>query len=129
MEVDELRGFGRWQKGMGFAPGFWLRAFVLVALSKKELHGYELLNMIDEYFPEFCFCKGLSGMGTGYRILRMLEMEGLIKSRWETGEGPAKRVYSLTPEGERAKEEILEYVKEMKDRIERFLEFAEGKEG
>lgn len=119
-------GIGR--KGMGFAPGFWLRAFVLVALSKRELHGYELLKMIDEYFPGFCFCKGLSGMGAGYRILRMLEMEGLIKSRWETGEGPAKRVYSLTPEGEKAKEELLRYVREMKDRIERFLKLVEGKE-
>jgi DNA-binding PadR family transcriptional regulator len=126
-----LKGFGLglgMGKGMGFAPGFWLRAFVLFALSKEELHGYELLNMMEKYFPEFSFYKGPSGMGTGYRILRMLEMEGLIGSRWETGEGPAKRVYFLTPLGERVKNEIIEYIKDMRDRIEKFLEFAEGKE-
>jgi len=38
-------------------------------------------------------------MGTGYRILRILRWKVLLRSRWETGEGPAKRVYSITPEG------------------------------
>lgn len=120
-------GCGRGRRGLGFAPGFWLKAFVLLVLSKKELHGYELLNMLDEHFPEFQFCRGPSGMGTGYRVLRMLEMEGLIRSRWETGEGPAKRVYSITPEGEMVKRELINYIKEMRDRIDKFLGFAEGK--
>lgn len=115
-------------KGLGFAPGFWLRAFVLSALSKRELHGYELLSMLDKYFPEFCFCRGPSGMGTGYRILRMLEVEGLITSRWETGEGPARRIYSITPEGEIVRRELINYIKGMRERIDKFLEFAEGKE-
>ncbi len=125
-----MRGFrGRIQgKGIGLVPGFWFRVFVLSALSKKELHGYELLNMIDEYFPEFCFCRGPSGMGTGYRILRILEMEGLIKSRWETGEGPAKRIYSITPEGELFLRELLNYIKDMRERIDKFIEFLERKE-
>jgi len=125
-----LKGFrqGMGKRDVGFAPGFWLRVFVLSALSKKDLHGYELLNMLDEYFPEFCFCRGPSGMGTGYRILRILEMEGLIRSRWETGEGPAKRVYSITPEGLMVKKELINYIKEMRDRIDKFLEFVEGKE-
>lgn len=114
--------------GMGLTPGFWFRAFVLSALKKRELHGYELLNMIDEYFPEFCFCKGPSGMGTGYRILRMLEMEGLIKSRWEAGEGPAKRIYSITPEGEILLRELLTYIKDIRERIDKFIEFLEKKE-
>jgi len=55
-------------------------------------------------------------------------MEGLIRSRWETGEGPAKRVYSITPEGLMVKKELINYIKEMRDRIDKFLEFVEGKE-
>lgn len=121
-------GYGMRGRGLGLAPGFWLRVFVLSALSKKELHGYELLNMINEYFPEFCFCKGPSGMGTGYRILRMLEIEGLIKSRWEKGEGPSRRVYSLTLEGERLLQEMVNYIKDMRERIDKFLDFVERKE-
>lgn len=125
-----MRGFGHRMRGrdLGLAPGFWLRVFVLSALSKKELHGYELLNMINEYFPEFCFCKGPSGMGTGYRILRMLEIEGLIKSRWETGEGPSRRVYSITPEGKELLQQMVGYIKEIRDRLDRFLDFIEKEE-
>ncbi len=122
-----MRGFRgeMYGKGMGLAPGFWFRAFVLSSLKKREFYGYELLNMIDEYFPGFCFCKGPSGMGTGYRILRMLEMEGLIKSRWETGEGPAKRIYSITPEGERFWEELMNYIKGIRESIDKFIDFLE----
>jgi len=41
-----LKGFrqGMGKRDVGFAPGFWLRVFVLSALSKKDLHGYELLK-------------------------------------------------------------------------------------
>lgn len=40
---------------MDLAPGFWFRVFMLSALPKKEFHGYELLNMLDNYFLVFLF--------------------------------------------------------------------------
>ena len=37
-----------------------------------------------------------------YRTLRQLEANGNVVSEWETDHGgPARRLYSLTPEGER----------------------------
>ena len=40
--------------------------------------------------------------GTLYRALRQMEQEGLCISEWETSSsgGPARRVYSVTNEGE-----------------------------
>ncbi|MHB1253044.1 MAG: helix-turn-helix transcriptional regulator [Candidatus Humimicrobiaceae bacterium] len=38
--------------------------------------------------------------GAIYRTLKLLESEELIKSKWDTEEaGPAKKIYSITPEG------------------------------
>jgi poly-beta-hydroxybutyrate-responsive repressor len=37
-----------------------------------------------------------------YRTLRQLELNGNVASEWQThGSGPARRVYGLTPAGER----------------------------
>jgi len=111
----------------GLSPGFLLRAWILVTLGNKELHGYELMNSSSNMFPGLII-PGPSGMGRGYRILRMLEMEGLITSRWEVEEpGPARRVYNLTPEGERLREEVISSIEEMKGYIDKFLDFARGK--
>jgi PadR family transcriptional regulator PadR len=36
-----------------------------------------------------------------YRLLRHLEMHGLVTSQWDTaGHGPARRVYQITEAGE-----------------------------
>lgn len=49
-----------------------------------------------------------------YRTLRSLEANGNVTSKWETDKGgPARRVYTLTAEGERHLEEwviVLEHV-------------------
>jgi len=38
--------------------------------------------------------------GLLYRTLRQLEEEGMVNSEWETeGQGPARRLYKVTPEG------------------------------
>jgi poly-beta-hydroxybutyrate-responsive repressor len=37
-----------------------------------------------------------------YRILRDLEEQGFVTSRWDTGSaGPARRLYQITEEGDR----------------------------
>ncbi|MEJ5229639.1 MAG: helix-turn-helix transcriptional regulator [Pseudothermotoga sp.] len=119
-----MRGFhhGRFR---GVAPNIFITAFVLFVLSRKEAHGYELFELLAERFPNFCPCRGPSWMGGGYRILRELEIQGLITSRWETGEGPAKRIYSITPEGKALKEHLVDYMKDLKDQIDKLLELAE----
>lgn len=115
-------------RGMGLSPGFWIRMWVLIALGDKELHGYELISKISDIFPGMMGI-GISGMGRGYRILRELEMENLITSYWDLNErGPARRIYRLTPKGKEVRKESIEYIKKLKEYIERFLEIAEGGE-
>ncbi len=59
------------------------------------MHGYQVLQTLTVW--------GLAAFdpSTIYRTLRRLEKDGLIISDWKTGDsGPAKRVYSLTKDGE-----------------------------
>jgi PadR family transcriptional regulator PadR len=76
-------------------PKNWLAPVALVILREQTSYGYELMERIEEFgFKEI-------NPGTMYRKLRQMEREGLCKSVWETsGSGPARRLYSVTVEGE-----------------------------
>jgi DNA-binding PadR family transcriptional regulator len=58
-----------------------------------------------------------------YRALRDMEVEGWVTSSWEPHEtqGPPRRVYSLTDEGEAALVEWAHDLKQWRARIDRFL--------
>lgn len=116
------------KRGIGLSPVFWIRMWILVALEDKELHGYELIGRISDIFPGM-IGKGVGEMGRGYRILKELEMEGLITSYWDVNEtGPARKIYRLTPKGEELRKENIKYIKEIKKCIEKFIEIAEDEE-
>ena len=67
-------------------------------------------------------------MGNLYRVLRALEEDGLVTSRWEAGEpGPAKRTYELTVEGRRLLDEWAGALQGSRERIDTFLERYEGR--
>lgn len=74
---------------------------VLVALSRGERHGFDLLD-----------ATGLAS-GTVYPILRRLEGAGLVKARWEPVQRardearPPRRYYELTGAGAEAVREAL----------------------
>src|SRR4030042_6103027 len=69
---------------------------LLLLLAEKSSHGYEL----TERYSEFGFTEAGYDPGAIYRTLKLLEADGFIKSRWKTGStGPAKKIYSITPEG------------------------------
>lgn len=72
-----------------------LRPAVLLLLAEEPAHGYQLMARLREL-----------GIGKGmdpsllYRLLRMLESSGLAESSLDdTGAGPARKVYRLTPQG------------------------------
>ncbi|HVL91918.1 MAG TPA: helix-turn-helix transcriptional regulator [Acidimicrobiales bacterium] len=73
-----------------------LRPAMLLLLKEHESHGYELVSRLSELgfdVPDF---------GGLYRSLRAMEDEGVVSSHWGTpARGPARRVYAITPEGER----------------------------
>ncbi len=69
---------------------------LLVFLSKDPQHGYTLLEKLEDL--------GLRDLHPSkiYRTLRKMEEDGWITSDWDTGEtqGPPRRVYRLTAEGQ-----------------------------
>jgi DNA-binding PadR family transcriptional regulator len=80
---------------MGHLRGF-AEAGAVLLLAGSPAHGYELMGQLSRF--------GLSAdavdPGTFYRMLRRLEQEGIVQSRWSTeGSGAARRVYEITPEG------------------------------
>jgi len=74
----------------------FLEPCLLLLLHCNETHGYELLDELKQ----FGFGDDPMDSSTVYRILRTLEEQGLVTSRWDTSSGgPARRLYRLTEEG------------------------------
>jgi PadR family transcriptional regulator PadR len=86
-------------------PDEWTRGLlpfaVLSLLSVQESHGYELLEKLErEGVGRF---KG----GTIYPLLQRLEEQELIRHRWAHPEsGPARKIFNLTPAGQRAQDDL-----------------------
>lgn len=75
-----------------------LRALVLAALAKADLHGYALARMLEE--------RALGTLkirdGSLYPALHELELEGAVEATWtRASDGRKRRVYSLTRTGRR----------------------------
>jgi PadR family transcriptional regulator, regulatory protein PadR len=99
MHIDE--GSTLPGRRMGNRCGRRINRFVepclLLLLHGGESHGYELL----ENLAGFGFSDSPVDSSTVYRILRSLEDKGFVSSSWAEGDsGPARRVYSLSPEGD-----------------------------
>ena len=73
-----------------------------------EFHGYEIAKRLGDESER----RLLTAYGTLYRALGRLEKMGLLKSRWEDPEIPARenrpgrRLYTLTAAGEEAVVEV-----------------------
>jgi poly-beta-hydroxybutyrate-responsive repressor len=98
-----------------------MRGFVqprlLLQLVKKPTHGYELLDALGQEGDDAAL-----DAGTLYRILRMLEEDGVVSSAWETGgSGPARRVYTLTDQGMEHLHAWAITVRRNRARLEHFL--------
>ncbi len=77
-------------------PRNWLTPVILVVLKEETSYGYEIMERLEE---EFGFEQ--INPGSVYRTLRQIENEGFCESEWDTSEsGPARRMYSITDEGE-----------------------------
>ncbi len=69
-------------------------------------------------------------MATLYRTLRQLEDDRMVLSEWEEGsQGPKKRVYELTEDGLILLENWASVIRENKNRLGRFLETYESRNG
>jgi len=69
---------------------------VMAILQDGPLHGYGIAREIRQRSSEALKL----GEGTLYPVLRALEQDDLVESRWETqASGPARRLYVLTEKG------------------------------
>ena len=79
----------------GGLPKSWMIPAVLMLLRDLSSYGYDLMKALTAF--------GFAMMNPGplYRMLRQMEKDGLVRSSWDTsGQGPARRIYSITEAGE-----------------------------
>jgi PadR family transcriptional regulator, regulatory protein PadR len=98
----------RSQVGQGKAERYMKPSLLLALREGHARYGYDLLMSIHEYG----FVQGKAPPGMVYRHLRQLEEEGFVKSTWQTDDnGPARRIYDITPEGLDALEAWVDFMK------------------
>ena len=69
---------------------------LLLLLRDGETHGYDLAESLAELVPDERI-----DLGNLYRLLRSLEEEGIVRSRWRDDlPGRVKRTYELTDDGQ-----------------------------
>lgn len=92
---------------------------LLLALKEKgRTYGYEILGSLAEH----AFTDGEIEKAVLYRTLRRLEEHGYIVSDWDTDEpGPARRVYTLTPDGEKHLGEWAQVLSKVAASMNRFV--------
>ena len=114
------RGGGR---GRGPGPGRGrgrrrlLEPVLLLQLKRGASHGYGLLEGLEE------FDLGLFDPSVIYRLLREMEKSGWVNSTWDDQQtqGPPRRVYRLSADGERVLQTWVKDLEEGRTRTERFL--------
>ena len=82
-------GQGRYRRAM-------METSVLLCLLQNEMHGYELVDRIEQMVGSYVCVDP----GSTYRLLRDLESGGHLVSTWQPAEsGPARRTYRVTESG------------------------------
>ncbi|HSM91273.1 MAG TPA: PadR family transcriptional regulator [Anaeromyxobacteraceae bacterium] len=112
---------------MTFRHGRHAPAFVLLALAARPSYGLEILAFLERSFPGSGF-----DSASVYKTLQSLERQGAVEARWETPEGPRRKWYRLTPEGQSLLDEFEADVRLRMRNFSRFLELRarhlDGKE-
>ncbi len=97
----------------------FLRPAVLLLLAEQPMHGYELMGRLKE------FGIGMAGIDPSmlYRLLRVMERTGLAESALDdSGSGPARKVYNLTPEGREVLDMWMSNLDDLSELLDKFRE-------
>ncbi|AMK10811.1 MAG: helix-turn-helix transcriptional regulator [Pseudodesulfovibrio sp.] len=106
------------QKVGGGKPQRYVQPSLLMALKAGPSYGYQLIQTIADYG----FMRDEAPPGMIYRHLRQMDEEGLVSSSWDAeGDGPAKRVYSVTAEGLEILEAWILHMERQRDRLDAFI--------
>jgi DNA-binding PadR family transcriptional regulator len=103
---------GRW-----FEPGE-MRLVILRLIREKPRHGYEIIKALEERMHG-CYTPSA---GSVYPTLQMLEDQGYVRIIEEDG----KKVYHITPEGERFLDENEDVLTDMGERLREAMRGVAG---
>jgi len=111
-KARRYRGFGR-RRGRNL-----LRPTLLFLMHQGSAYGYDLIERLRSF--------GIENIDPSliYRALRDMEEEGYIQSTWdeEKTQGPPRRVYTLTAEGDNSLQYYLEDLRTTRGRIDQLLQ-------
>ena len=110
---------------MGNVYRFLEPVVLLLLKTKGRSYGYDLAGEMAQY----ALTDATIDRGALYRTLRQLEQNGYVVSEWSVRQsGPARRLYSLTKEGDRHLKEWTQVLSHLSDAMARFVEMAEALE-
>ena len=104
---------------MGHLYRFVEPVLLLILREKGRSYGYDLVGSLAQH----AFTDGEIEKAVLYRTLRRLEQNGYITSDWDTEEpGPARRVYTLTRDGQEHLQEWGQVLAKVADSMTRFVQ-------
>ncbi len=108
----------------GFKMSNILYAVFLYLLMDSPASGYELSEELSKVGIDPSYIPS----GIAYRLLRDMEANGLLVSKWETsGNGPAKRVYKITESGKKYLEAWIVKAKRNLNTMQNLISLIEGR--
>lgn len=90
---------------------------ILLVLSqlREPMYGYSLVKKLnDNQIP--------MDANTLYPLMRRLEGQGLLESRWDTGESKPRKYYQITEDGRAVLEKTRNYWKTFSANVDSLLE-------
>lgn len=98
---------------------------LLYLIKRGPSYGYQLI----EKMSNLPFPGPTPDSAAVYRMLREMEKHGLVASRWEHGDtGPSKRLYHITPQGEKRLRAWIAAFRERVRLLEGFIALCEEAE-
>ena len=106
---------------MGNVYRFVEPVILLLLKQKGRSHGYDLSGALTEH----ALTDATVERAALYRTLRQLELNGNVASSWETeSAGPARRVYTITAQGEQHLQEWATVLDHLSTSMSRFVRAA-----
>jgi DNA-binding PadR family transcriptional regulator len=108
---------------MGHLYRFIEPVVLLMIRERGRTYGYELSSELDDYV----FTDSEIERAALYRTLNVLEKNGFVVSEWDVkGSGPARKLYSLTADGEGHLRQWAQVLNKMGKSMSQFVRKVEG---
>ena len=108
---------------MGHLYRFIEPVLLLMIRERGQTYGYNLSNELEKY----AFTDAEIERAALYRTLKVLESNGFVVSEWDVeGSGPARKLYSLTKEGELHLRQWAQVLNKVGKSMSQFVRKVEG---